>query len=197
MPDPDREDRIAAAAYTLLSEKGYAGASMLSIAKAARASNETLYKWYGDKCGLFTALARRNARAIREDLDAALAGDGSAPETLARVAPRLLAMLLDDPAILLNRAAAGDATGALGQAIAEGGRADIAPRIGGLVARALRDAGSDMPPDRATTLFLDLLIGDRQIRRVIGTLPRPTRAETEARAATALTDFARLTGIAV
>ena len=37
----DKHKAIATAAYALLADKGYAGASMLSIAKAAKASNET------------------------------------------------------------------------------------------------------------------------------------------------------------
>ena len=40
----ERHEAIAAAAYEALAEHGYGGASMLRVAKAARASNETLYR---------------------------------------------------------------------------------------------------------------------------------------------------------
>ena len=53
-----REAAIHAAAYALLAEHGYGGTSMLRVARAARASNETLYRWYGGKDGLFTAMVR-------------------------------------------------------------------------------------------------------------------------------------------
>ncbi len=49
----------------MLDAKGYAGASMLAIARQAKASNETLYNWYGDKNGLFRALVVRNAGEVR------------------------------------------------------------------------------------------------------------------------------------
>ncbi|MEQ8740678.1 MAG: helix-turn-helix domain-containing protein, partial [Hoeflea sp.] len=55
-----RQAQIEQAAYEVLEEKGYAATSMLAIAKRARASNETLYNWYGDKTGLFRALVVRN-----------------------------------------------------------------------------------------------------------------------------------------
>lgn len=60
-----RKDQIERAAYEVLKEKGYAGASMLSIARKARASNETVYNWYGDKAGLFKALVQRNAAEVK------------------------------------------------------------------------------------------------------------------------------------
>ncbi|MCP4433742.1 MAG: TetR/AcrR family transcriptional regulator, partial [Gammaproteobacteria bacterium] len=47
-----RQYRIEEATYELLAESGYHACSMLSIAKRAKASNETLYRWYGDKVGL-------------------------------------------------------------------------------------------------------------------------------------------------
>ena len=44
-----RRRQIEAAAYDLLVQYGYDGTSMLAVAKAAKASNETMYRWYGDK----------------------------------------------------------------------------------------------------------------------------------------------------
>ncbi|MCK0166127.1 TetR/AcrR family transcriptional regulator [Jannaschia sp. S6380] len=189
----DRESRIAKAAYAVLAEKGYGGASMLAIARASRASNETLYRWYGDKRGLFVALTRRNAERVRRHLDEGLTGTDDPEKVLANVAPILLTMLLDDPAILLNRAAAGDPSGELGRAIAQGGRQEIAPRIADLIVRAAEARGRKVPePEVAATLFLNLLIGDLQIRRVIGATAVPDRPFVEARARQALTAFAAL-----
>ena len=59
-----RSEQIEEAAYAVLAEKGFAGASMLSIAKRAKCSNETMYRWYGDKVGLFRALVTRNADRV-------------------------------------------------------------------------------------------------------------------------------------
>lgn len=194
MPDKDREARIAQAAYDLLAARGYGGTSMLAVAKAASASNETLYRWYGDKAGLVRALVAQNAAEARERLDRALA-DGADPlDSLAETAPILLAMLLSDRAILLNRAAAADATGAVGQALAEAGRGTIAPLVGDLMARAIaRGEVAAETPAEAADLFLTLLIGDLQIRRATGALARPDADWIAARARTAVTRFHRLT----
>lgn len=194
--DPDRaarEARIEAAAYAVLAERGYAGASMLTIARRARASNETLYRWYGDKTGLFAALVRRNAADSADRLRAALGAGGCPLQALRGVAPVLLGMVLGARAVALNRAAASDPTGELGRIIAEGGRARILPLLADLIARA--EATGQLPPgdptDRAD-LFVTLLIGDRQIRRVIGSLPEPAPDEIAAQSAAALHRFVLL-----
>ena len=97
-----RHEVITKAAYGLLAEKGYDGASMLSIAKAAKASNETLYRWYGDKRGLFEAMVRDNAGDIEKKLKSAIEGRDDPLEALTRIAPIFLTMLLGDRAILLG-----------------------------------------------------------------------------------------------
>ena len=60
-----RQQQIEAVAYEVLELKGYSGTSMQGIARKARASNETLYNWYGDKQGLFMALVTRNAEEVK------------------------------------------------------------------------------------------------------------------------------------
>lgn len=182
-----KHNQIAKAAYVLLAEKGYAGTSMLSVAKAAKASNETLYRWYGDKAGLMRAMVQDNAERSRQLLEDAIAVQDSPEAVLRRVAPVLLGAVLDDRAVLLNRAAAGDPSGELGRTIATHGRDRIAP----LVARVIAGLDTNAPAD-PTDLFLSLLIGDRQIRRCIGTLPAPTPEDTAAQAARAVDQFLTL-----
>ncbi|MEM9972856.1 MAG: TetR/AcrR family transcriptional regulator [Pseudomonadota bacterium] len=195
-PKPDRraarEARIAEAAYALLEEKGFAGTSMLAIARRARASNETLYNWYGDKTGLFKALILRNSADLRAMLDAA--PDGTpAIETLRAMGPLLLRLLLGDRAIALNRAAAADATGTLGQALAAAGRDTVLPRITALIARAGAEADLGFETvEGAAETYIRLLVGDQQIRRAIGALPEPGETEIEAHAAKAFTQFSAL-----
>lgn len=179
-----KHSQIAKAAYGLLAEKGYASTSMLSVAKAAKASNETLYRWYGDKAGLMRAMVQDNAERSRQLLEDAIAGQDAPEAALRRVAPVLLGAVLDDRAVLLNRAAAGDPSGELGRTIATHGRDRIAP----LVARVIAELDTNAPAD-PTDLFLSLLIGDRQIRRCIGTLPAPTTEDTAAQAARAVDQF--------
>jgi len=177
MKDDKKKDRraaIEAAAYGVLEARGYEGASMSAIAKAARASHETLYTWYGDKVGLFRALVARNASDVSAQLDAALAGKADVEATLRAIGPLLLEAVLGPRAVALNRAAAADRTGALGKAIAEAGRDQIAPKLASLMAQAKQTGViRRMEASDATDLFVDLLIGDLQIRRVVGRMPMP------------------------
>lgn len=179
-----RHKEISDAAYKILAEKGYDGTSMLSIAKAAKASNETLYRWYGDKRGLFEAMVRDNAADIEEKLQSSLRNKDEPIGALANLAPVFLDMLLGDRAIMLNRAAAADPSGELGRAISAGGRDIIQPLFGDLMASQTKTSGSDA--QKFTTLFLGILIGDQQIKRVIGVAEAPSKAEIKARVAMAM-----------
>ena len=189
----DKHEAITTAAYALLAEKGYTGASMLSIAKAAKASNETLYRWYGDKRGLFEAMVRDNAQGIRHRLEQALSDDQDPMEALEQIAPLLLSMLLDDRAISLNRAAAADPGGELGAAISTGGRDEIVPLIRALISRlSIQDTEGLNPTD----LFVTLLVGDLQIKRAIGALHPLSQEQVTQRASEALISFRKLVGLA-
>lgn len=190
-----RQDEIERAAYAVLEEKGYAGASMLAIARKARASNETLYNWYGDKIGLFRALVQRNASEVKALLEDEVSAGGDPIEALARVGPVLIGLVTSARAVALNRAAAADPSGELGRAIASEGRNTIAP----LIAEVLeigRTNGlfrfDDL--DGAVETYLGLLIGDLQIRRVVGRVPQPSADAIEERATRALRHFTTLCG---
>jgi AcrR family transcriptional regulator len=185
-----RQDQIEQAAYAVLEDKGYGGTSMLAIARAAKASNETLYNWYGDKTGLFSALVRRNAAEVKALLEDQIAAGGDAVETLARVGPVLLGLVTSDRAVALNRAAAADPTGELGRVLAAEGRETVAPLIAQVIAQGHaqgRLAFDDLA--MACETWLGLLIGDIQIRRVVGRMPQPGPEALAARADAALRHF--------
>jgi AcrR family transcriptional regulator len=55
LTDP-RDEEILGAAFCTFTELGFHGATMLEIAKRARASKTTLYERFRDKEGLFQAL---------------------------------------------------------------------------------------------------------------------------------------------
>lgn len=181
----DRRMQIEAAAQAVLVEKGYAGTSMLEVAKRAKASNETLYRWYGEKSGLFAAIVKRNASAGLDQLEKALVDDGPLDEKLARFGAGLLKGALSDSAIELNRAAMADPSGKLGASIAKHGRNTIVPMLASLL-NAQHSFGTFTDASDAAEAFIFLLIGDRQIRRAIGQLPEPDMAtcQTHARIAT-------------
>lgn len=189
----NRRAEIEAAAYKLLQKNGYDGTSMLAIAKAAKASNETLYRWYGDKNGLFNAMVASNAALIKTALSEALARGDDPLLRLKNSGPVLLTMLQGARAISLNRAAACDKTGTLGQTISRGGREEVFPMICALMARALEtDQIKARSAQVAAGWFLSLLIGDLQVRRVIGAAPELTGPEVTQRANLAFDDFMKL-----
>lgn len=182
-----RMQRIEAAAFDLLAQKGYLATSMLAVAKRAKASNETLYNWYGNKQGLFRSLVETNAAEVKALLERDLARAQPPEATLEALGPLLLGLLISDRAITLNRAAAADPSGELAAVLTQAGRETVAPLIADVFAKT-RNAGILEFDDaaQAVALYLDLLVGDLQIRRVLGAVPAMTQAETERRAAGAL-----------
>ena len=188
-----RQLEIEEAAYELLAERGYTGTSMLSIAKRAKCSNETLYNWYGDKLGLMRAMVERNAAGARKLLGKALREERSPLETLDAFGPALLKILLDEKPIALNRAAAADPTGELGSALSAAGRETIFPLLQEVFERAgekkqlcFEDVAS------AVETYLGLLIGDLQVRRIIGRVPPLSDQDIGKRSKTALQSLTRL-----
>ena len=190
-----RQQQIEAAAYEVLEAKGYGGTSMQGIAKQARASNETLYSWYGDKQGLFQALVTRNAAEVKEYLETELKSDHDALSILATLGPKLLNLLTSDRAVALNRAAAADSSGELGATLSKAGREAVFPLLERVLLRARDDRQLAFEESgEAVGLYLDLLIGDLQIRRVIGRQSRPSREVREVRSNRAIQRLQMLLG---
>lgn len=190
-----RRERIEEAAYAVLREAGYKAASLLAIAQHASVSNETLYNWYGNKQGLFRSLIESNAREARELLEDTLQQGGDPLETLSALGPILLSLVTGDRAITLNRAAVGDIgdTKTLGPAIAQLGRDTIAPLLRDLLQAASRSGLIVCDdPAGAADIYFRLLIGDLQIRRLIGALDELPPLEIERRANQALALFVQL-----
>lgn len=98
--------------------------------------------------------------------------------------------MTSDRAVALNRAAAADSTGELGLTIAAEGRETIAPLMMQVIAQGGKHgelAFDDL--SSACETWLGLLIGDWQIRRVIGRMPQPDPATIARRAGDALRHF--------
>ena len=190
-----RRDQIETAAYELLAEKGYKSTSMLAIAQRAGASNETLYRWYGNKQALVSAMVDKNAHAAAQ-LVATFREKGLTPlQTIAELGPVLLRIVTGEKAISLNRAAAGDVheTGTLGSLIAAGGKATIMPLLAEVFEAAMAD-GTLAPgtSEEAAEIYIALLIGDLQIERVIGVRAPLSDAAVEGRAERAYRLISRL-----
>lgn len=194
-----RAEEIEEIACRLLEELGFAGVGMQAIARAAKASNETLYRLYGDKMGLFRALITRNGARLWGTLDNADERGERGLVVLRAVGPVLLTMLLSDRSVALNRAAAADPSGALGRTLAEAGRNAASVKLNQIMADAQeagelgrqRD-GREVTPRELTELWLDLLTGSLQVRRVTGAIQPLTPEQIGLRNLRALDALVRL-----
>lgn len=124
---------------------------------------------------------------VKSLLEAELSGARDGVSILRLFGPKLLMLLLGDRAIALNRAAAADPSGALGATLSQAGRDSVFP----LVVRVLEAARQEGQlafdhTETAVGLYFDLLIGDLQIRRVIGRLTAPEPEFCDARSERAI-----------
>jgi len=194
--EDDRRQRIEAAAFEVLSERGYRSTSMLQIAKKASASNETLYRWYGSKQALFQSIIEANGEAARQFLLHRLEQHDDALETLQAVGPLLLQYIADKKAIIMMRAAVSDAseTGVLGKAIDDCGRTAVFQLICSLMQR-LADEGRftlDDDAEGAADVYVSLLFGELQIRQALGNVGPLSKKQAKRRADKAFALVCRL-----
>jgi len=195
-PDPSplaalepRRRCILEAAYDVLMERGYAGASTLEIATRARVSKRELYAEFGNKSGILQALIA--ATAARMQLPLATAEirdrDGLA-DALAAYGTLALAELTSPPVIAINRLAVAEAgrSSELGAILEENGREPNRKALIDLMAKA-QAAGvlAAGEPDAMAGQFFSLLLGDLMLRLMLGVTPRPGPGEIKKRAQSA------------
>src|ERR1700688_2722236 len=139
--------RILEVADRLLREEGLAATSIDRIAAAAGVGKGTVFRRFGDRAGLTTALLDEHMRAFQ---DAFLSGPpplgpgAPASERLEAFIDALLALLDEDFEIALAAADAAPATGAL---------------VAGALALHVRTLISQIDPRLDAPLIADLLLG--------------------------------------
>jgi AcrR family transcriptional regulator len=192
----ERRAQIEMAAFAVLEEVGYKKASMLQIAKRAKASNETLYAWYGNKQALFSSLIKDNAGRVEKILEAAISNDCDQSCSLVEIGKLLLHFTATEKAVIINRAAVSDVqeTGLLAGAIEENARSVMFRLLRDFM-RKLERAGHyhfDDGTEVATRVYIDLLIGELQMQQSLQAIPPLTTVEIEHRTEQARTLFDRL-----
>lgn len=186
-----RQNEVLEQALRLLVEGGDRALTTASIARAANCSKESLYKWFGDRDGLLTAMVRWQASKVRvvpvarEKLDAELLFS-----SLEHFARDWLLVLSGRTSVALNRLAVShSASGksALGDIVLSNGPVAMAKRLKpilemGQEAKLL--AFDDI--DEAFRAFFGLVVRDMQIRLLLGDRQELTDAEVirDARRAT-------------
>lgn len=195
---PERRHEILDAALALLEAHGYRHTSMLQVATLARASKNTVYQHFPTKQALFASLVARAAARTNEELLEALDSHAPPGPAMFRFGHNLLDLLCSPTSIAINRAAIAEARQApeLAQELVSNGRSST----GALVMRYLAqqmDAGllCQAPPPEAFESFLGLLVGDLQVRLLLGVQEAPSAAELRQRAQRATEQFMRLYGV--
>lgn len=185
-----RRQRVLQAAHDELVENGYENLTMLGVASRAGASKETLYSWFGNREGLFSALITQNADASAERVRAALAGGDDPRQTLVGYSTGLLTLLTGDGSIALNRAAM--TSPKLAKILLESGRFRVGPIVEEYLDR-LQAEGVIRKTDSADAFVLlyGLVVQDVQIRVLLGEEP-PSRSAIGQRAKVAVDRFLEL-----
>ena len=190
-----RRAHILDVAAKILAERGYRDTTMLEVARRASASKETLYAWFGDKLGLFEAVIRRNAGAVRLALNGHLDEDTSVESALTNFGRALATHLLCDNAVAINRVAISEARSSpsLAGSLSKSGRAPIHRTLVRYLeqchARGLLDVEDT---NVAVDTFVGLLLGDAQTLRLLGVIDAPCETDIEGRATRAAQNFLRL-----
>lgn len=168
-----RQAAVLESAFALLVEGGERALTTAGIARAANCSKESLYKWFGDRDGLLSAMVTFQAMKVRtfasadrpmtrEDFRAHLVTFGR----------DLLTVLAGDTSLAMNRLAIGQASregSHLGRFVLERGRRMIGIRAGALI-EAGRNLGFLSYSDRDTafqTLY-GLIVRDLHVRLLLG-----------------------------
>jgi AcrR family transcriptional regulator len=186
-----RQRCILEAAYSVLVERGYAGASTLEIAKRARVSKRELYAEFGSKSGILRALVAATAARMQLPLATADIGDREhLAAALTLYGTAALKELTSAPVLATNRLAIAEAgrSNEMGRILDETGREPNRKALIQLMARA-QAAGVLHAGDAEAVagLFFALLMGDLMLRLLLGVIrpPGPKEIQKRAEAATA------------
>lgn len=188
-----RQGEVLDAALSLLVVEGDRF-TMTAVARRASCSKETLYKWFGDRAGLVTAVVQWQAAKVRVDpLGAGTLDRQSLKERLERFAHDWLTVIASPTSLALNRLAvahSGEHKSDLGAIVLANGRFALARRLKPVL-EAARRAGVLQFDDaeEAFRTFFGLVGRDVQIRLLLGDGERPDAGEIERDAARATRQF--------
>lgn len=173
-----RQSAVLAEALRLLVDGGDKALTTAGLARAANCSKESLYKWFGDRDGLLSAMISYQASKVRTfERSGERLSSQTLIEHLELFARDLLDVLSGEISLALNRLAIGQTSrdgSKLGQMLLVRGRRQIDRR-----ARALLDSGRrdgllrfGDGEDAYRTLY-GLIVSDLHVRLLLGEKPEP------------------------
>lgn len=178
MPDdirPARRALILDAAVALFLTEGFAATTVDAVARRSAASKSTVYAYFGDKAGLFSAAVERLHDSIADSVDA------DAP--LAALATSVVATLHSDEAVGLHRIVIAEALRF--PELARAFYASGPSRSTRLLLTVLRRSDPETATAQAELLYT-LLLGEPHRRRLLALDDAPTARAAARHAADAL-----------
>jgi AcrR family transcriptional regulator len=180
-----RQSAVLAEALRLLVDGGDKALTTAGLARAANCSKESLYKWFGDRDGLLSAMISYQASKVRTfERSGERLSSQTLIEHLELFARDLLDVLSGEISLALNRLAIGQTSrdgSKLGQMLLVRGRRQIDRR-----ARALLDSGRrdgllrfDDGEDAYRTLY-GLIVSDLHVRLLLGEKSDPKTFDSRA-----------------
>ncbi|WP_412057779.1 TetR/AcrR family transcriptional regulator [Bartonella sp. DGB2] len=173
-----------------------------NIARAARCSKETLYKWFGDRDGLLEAMVRWQASKVRiTPLKRQALNADSLFFCLKHFAYDWLLVLSSPTSIALNRLAVSHARSnqsRLGEIVLQNGPFAMAKRLIPVLELG-REAGllAFEKSEETFRCFFGLVVGDMQICKLLGAVFSLDETQIGARAHLATQQFFALYGVKI
>lgn len=195
----ERQGAVLEQALRLLVDGGEKALTTAGIARAANCSKESLYKWFGDRDGLLSAMISYQASKVRTlDVSAGALDVEGLRRHLVAFAKDLLEVLAGDVSLALNRLAIGQASregSKLGHMLQERGRRQIGRRAGALL-EAGRRAGllAFDDAEEAYGALYGLVVSDWHLRMLLGEEPSEMKKGFSRRAERAVDAFLTLYG---
>lgn len=176
-----RRRQILGATLRLLRREG-SGITTAQIAAEANCSKETLYNWFGDRDGIFHALAEEQAAAMGAALGRSFgaASEGAFEDRLTAYCTALLDILTGEAVIAVNRVAMAQACAArseLGEFVLENWHEQVVVPFLDLFEEGAGAKAIEVEnPEDAFNILTGLLVGDSQRRLLLGETTRPDGA---------------------
>ncbi|ASY69445.1 TetR/AcrR family transcriptional regulator [Sinorhizobium fredii] len=195
----ERQGAVLEQALRLLVDGGEKALTTAGVARAASCSKESLYKWFGDRDGLLSAMIAFQASKVRTlGVSAEALDEASLRAHLVAFAKDLLDVLAGDVSLALNRLAIGQASregSKLGRLLEERGRRQIGRRAGALL-EAGRKAGllAFGDAEEAYGALYGLVVSDWHLRMLLGDDPSGLKKNFGRRAERAVDAFLVLHG---
>jgi AcrR family transcriptional regulator len=191
--EAQRRRLLIEAAEKVFVELGYSAASVDDIAKRAGMSKKTLYQLFATKESLFAAVIAARREALKEMIEAECCGDAWSPKVvLCKFLGQVARFVLAHRQSALYRLVIAESQRApeLACAFYREGPSKARLAMTQWLEKQHQDGKLLVPdPDTAASMLFSMVIGEPQMRLLIGDMREPEESEIDERVETAVTLF--------